>query len=151
MKTVVISSRVPSWQKPSCINISIRSHLRKIVRIFSYLTHCHPADVSPASDLLLQVIIESTRKNPVWVSGPYLCLQSWWIKNSLPANVVWLLLGLKRESMKLALTPHNNIIILTLFSEHVRKNLVLVNVHASGVFGKRSMSTKKRSNFLHSN
>lgn len=52
----------------------------KTCRSFSYLAHCHTAEVSPARGLLLEAITVSTRKNPVWVSGPCLSLQCWWIK-----------------------------------------------------------------------
>lgn len=45
--------------------------------------------------------------------------------------------------MKVALTPHSNIVTLARSTECVRKNLFPVNVHASKVFGKRGMSIKK--------
>lgn len=53
--------------------------------------------------------------------------------------------------MKVALTPHSNIVILTLSTEHVGENFFPVNAHASKVFGKRDISIKKPISCLNPN
>lgn len=50
--------------------------------------------------------------------------------------------------MEVTLTPHRNILTLTLSSEHVRENLFPVNAHASKMFGKRGMSIKETISFF---
>lgn len=58
------------------------------------------------------------------------------------------MLKIKIEFTKVALTPHRNIVTLTLSSEHVRENLFPVNVCASKVFEKRGINIKKPISFL---